>query len=114
MDSKVVNSALEGYFGNLFPKEKHQYIRERFLAKDELHIMEFLAMTKFYSPKTFFIISLCVGYTGIDRLLLGQIGLGILKMVTAGGFGIWTIVDWFHIKEATRRFNYERIKMFLA
>jgi len=34
------------------------------------------------------------GGLGIDRFLRGQIGLGILKLITAGGFGIWALIDW--------------------
>ena len=39
------------------------------------------------------LLSIFVGTLGIDRFYLGYIGLGILKLVTAGGCGIWWLVD---------------------
>ena len=30
---------------------------------------------------------------GIDRIYLGYTGLGIVKLLTAGGCGIWWIID---------------------
>lgn len=39
------------------------------------------------------LLSLLVGYLGVDRFYLGKIGTGILKLVTLGGIGVWWLVD---------------------
>ena len=39
------------------------------------------------------LLSWILGDLGIDRFYRGQIGLGVLKLLTAGGAGIWWLVD---------------------
>lgn len=39
------------------------------------------------------IMSIVFGTIGVDRFIMGHVGLGILKLITAGGLGIWWLID---------------------
>lgn len=50
-------------------------------------------------------LSVCLGTFGIDRFYAGDVLLGILKLITLGGMGIWHIVDIFLIGGRVRTKN---------
>ena len=42
---------------------------------------------------TLLILSVLLGGLGVDRFYAGHIGLGVLKLLTLGGCGIWSLID---------------------
>lgn len=67
----------------------------------------FLQSLNYKNPTTLLIVSILVGGLGVDRFMLGQTGLGLLKLFTCGGVGIWAIIDWFLIMGITKERNYQ-------
>lgn len=49
------------------------------------------------------VLSFFLGWLGVDRFYLGQVGLGILKLITFGGCGIWWVIDFFVIASKSVR-----------
>lgn len=66
-------------------------------------------MSGFKDPTISIILSILVGYLGVDRFYVGDIGLGVLKLITCGGCGIWWIIDLFLIMDKTRERNLEKM-----
>jgi len=62
------------------------------------------------NPVELFGWNMWLGWLGIDRFVVGDIGLGILKLITLGGFGIWQVIDCFLIGNRTRTKNFEKVR----
>jgi TM2 domain-containing membrane protein YozV len=62
-------------------------------------------------PTIALVLSIVVGAYGVDRFYIGDIGLGVGKVLTCGGALIWYLIDIFMIQDATRRKNFETVMM---
>jgi TM2 domain-containing membrane protein YozV len=73
-----------------------------------------LSMIELKDPTTMLIISIFAGGLGIDRFMLGETGLGVAKLLTCGGLGVWSIIDLFLIMGRTREINLQRLQEAIA
>ena len=96
--------------GKYYPSEQMGVIRSQLEKLDDSKFIN-LQSQSMKEPTTMLIISILAGGLGIDRFMLGETGLGIAKLLTCGGLGIWTIVDWFIIMNKTRDLNMQKFMM---
>ena len=97
-------------YGNRLPVESMCIVRKRLLEMD--YSIASVQMAQFKDPTLALILSVIVGSLGIDRFYIGDVGLGVGKLLTCGGAYIWWLVDIFMIQDATKRKNLELLLMY--
>ncbi|MEE1160623.1 MAG: TM2 domain-containing protein [Acutalibacteraceae bacterium] len=95
-----------------FPAEKIMYIKEKLTDMDESKLT-MLQTIDLKDPTTILLVSIFLGGLGIDRFMLGDTGMGILKLLTGGVCGILTIIDWFTVSNKTKELNFNKIMTLL-
>ncbi|MEE1200510.1 MAG: TM2 domain-containing protein [Christensenellales bacterium] len=95
-----------------FPEERIFYLKEKLQNMDEERF-SLLSSVEMKDPTTLLLLSVFLGSLGIDRFMVGDTGMGILKLLTCGCCGILTIIDWFTISKKTKEVNFNRIMRFL-
>lgn len=103
MDNNQATQLVMAY-GNRFPDYALPSLHDRLVQMDYATAGTLLARTK--DPIISLVISLVAGHFGIDRFYLGDTLYGVFKLLTCGGLGIWTLVDFFLIIGATKEKNY--------
>ena len=104
MDSNLLLST----YGKYFPEERFADVKTILESMSE-DKQAALAMAGFKDPTITLIISLLGGAFGVDRFYIGDTGLGVAKLLTCGGLGIWSIIDWFLIMGAVREKNFQKL-----
>jgi TM2 domain-containing membrane protein YozV len=95
-----------------FNRQELNLIRERLLAIDDSKY-SMISTLKFADPSTTLILSILTGGFGGDRFYLGDTGLGIAKLLTCGGAGIWALIDAINSQTNARDRNMAKIRPYL-
>lgn len=106
MESNKVDMFLMS--NNKFFESYHLMEIKDLLTKADDSKLTNIQIQQYKDPTTVLIVSLIAGPLGIDRFMIGDTGLGIAKLLTCGGLGIWSIIDWFLIMGATKSKNFEK------
>lgn len=93
---------------NFFPAEKIMYLKDKLRTMDE-EKFSLISTIDFKDPTTILLVSIFLGSLGIDRFMIGDTGMGILKLLTLGVCGILTIVDWFSISKKVKNLNFNNV-----
>lgn len=99
--------------GANLPEQKIPFVREKLLSMDESK-WGALSAIQFKNPTTALMLSIFLGYYGVDRFYIGNTGMGVGKLLTCGGCGIWAIIDWFLISNAAKEENYKKLQAYLV
>ena len=107
MDAQKVDSYLMTH-SKFFEAHQLPMLHDVLLRADDSR-SHFLYSAELKDPIMILIVSLLGGALGIDRFIIGDTGMGLGKLLTCGGLGIWALVDLFLIMGRTREVNYNKI-----
>lgn len=91
-----------------FPEDKILYLKDKLRTMDDKKF-SLISTIVLKDPTTILLISIFLGSLGIDRFIVGDTGMGILKLLTLGCCGILTIVDWFTISKKAKDINFNKV-----
>lgn len=95
-----------------FPAEKIMFLKEKLYKVDETKF-SMISCMDFKEPTTILLVSLFLGPLGIDRFMLKDTGMGVLKLLTGGCCGILTVIDWFSVQNKAREKNFNELMLLL-
>ena len=95
--------------GKNFPEESISSIKQILTDMDDEKYNELIS-TQWKNPTIGFLLAFFLGGLGADRFWLGQVGLGVLKLITIGGLGLWCLIDWFLVWGNTKKYNLKKLQ----
>ncbi|MBQ7797681.1 MAG: TM2 domain-containing protein [Clostridia bacterium] len=112
MENNKVNAYLSQYKDSI-PSDKMVVLKNS-LVKASDDCEENLAMVKLRNPIVILLMSIFLGGLGIDRFMLGDVGLGVCKLLFGWlTLGIWPFIDIFMCYKRAKEKNLQEILMSL-
>ncbi|MBQ9104473.1 MAG: TM2 domain-containing protein [Clostridia bacterium] len=95
-----------------FPSESIYLLKEKLskIPDDKMYLLQSIELKE---PTTILLCSLFLGSFGVDRFMLGETGMGVLKLLTGGLCGILTIIDWFTCMRKAKETNLNKVMTML-
>lgn len=90
--------------GDCFDLLAAQEVQKRLTELDDDKATVILSLS-LQKPTVILIIAILLGW---DRFFLDDIGLGVVKVITCYGCGIWWLIDIFSAKKRTYEYNYKK------
>jgi len=107
MDTNQVNFWLATNAENFAP-ETLPVIKSKLEEIDNNQLL-YLANASFQKPSTILLISIFLGW---ERFFLDDIALGIVKIITCYGCGIWWLIDIFSARKRALQYNFQQFQKF--
>ena len=107
METQKVDMFLANMNGN-FPQEKAVEIREALLKADDSKFVMVQGLA-FKNPIVGLVLDGFLGCLGAEYFYIGKTGLGVAKLLTCGGAGIWSLINLFTIMKSVREYNYNKL-----
>lgn len=99
--------------GKYFDAKMIPSIKQMLETADESLAINIMSVD-FKDPTTLFLFSFLLGAYGVDRFMLGDVGMGVLKLLTGGLCGILWIIDMINIQQKTKDYNLETLRSVIA
>ena len=95
--------------GDKLPAEKVVVLKRQLAEIDDSRADEILC-THIHNPICILLLSVFLGGLGVDRFVIGDVGLGVAKLLLGWlTFGIWPLIDIFFCYKKTKEKNFNKI-----
>ncbi|MDE6585444.1 MAG: TM2 domain-containing protein [Clostridia bacterium] len=112
MQDERVRQVLQMLSGKL-PEEKLVMLRNKLVTVPDNRVDEILCV-QLHNPTHILLFSIFLGGIGVDRFMIGDVGLGVAKLLFGWiTFGLWPLIDIFICYKKAKENNFNKIMTLL-